>query len=119
MKPRVQHWEISSNDYKKSQEFYRKVFDWDINEHEGMSYALIAPGGDDSIGGGIGPVQDGQKPMVTVYITVDDIPGYLKKVEEAGGKIILNETPIPDIGTCGMFIDPDGNVLGLYKSLKA
>ena len=119
MKPAVQHFEINANDYKKAQDFYRSVFDWDINEHEGMSYALVEPGRDKSIGGGIGPVQAGQQPSVTFYITVDDIDAYLAKVEKAGGKTVLPQTPIPNVGACALFSDLDGNVLGLYKHKDA
>lgn len=115
----VQHWEVNSNDYKKAQEFYRTVFDWEINEHEGMNYALVSPGGDKSIGGGIGAVQEGQSPSVTFYVTVDNIQAYLDKVEKAGGRTVLPVTPVGDFGECGMFADLDGNVIGLWRSLKS
>ena len=119
MKPSVQHFEISSNDYKKAQEFYKNVFDWEITEHEGMNYALVSPGGDNSIGGGIGPVMDGQKAMVTFYITVDDIQAYLDKAAAAGANIVLPVTEIPNVGHCALFTDLDGNVIGLYKGIEA
>ena len=118
MKPAVQHFEISTNDYKKAQEFYSSVFQWDINDHDG-NYALISPGDDKSIGGGIGRTRDGQQPSLTFYITVDDIEAYLAKVEKAGGKTVMPLTPIPDVGSCAMFADPDGNVVGLYKGHQA
>ena len=118
MKPSVQHFEINSKDYKKAQQFYREVFDWDINEYEGMTYALVTAGEENSIGGGINQIDDGQKPSVTFYVTVDDIEKYLAQAKKAGGKIVMPLTPIKDVGYFGMFADLDGNVIGLYKSLK-
>lgn len=112
----IVHFEISSRDYKKAQEFYRKVFDWKISEHEGMPYALVADEGEKSIGGGIGAVQDGQQPGVTFYARVNDLQAYLDKAEKAGGKTVLPPTPIPGVGACAMFTDLDGNVIGLFKS---
>jgi predicted enzyme related to lactoylglutathione lyase len=114
----VVHWEISSGDYKKAQAFYQQVFDWKIQEHEGMPYALVAPEGEGSIGGGIGATQEGQGPSITFYVSVDDLQAYLDKAEAAGGKAVMPPTPIPGVGSCAMFADPDGNVIGLFKGMS-
>ena len=118
MAPKVQHFEITSKDFVKAQAFYKNVFEWEINDHDG-DYALVSAGGDDAIGGGIGKAHEGQSPRVTFYVTVDNLQSYLDKVEAAGGKTILPPTPIEGAGECAMFTDLDGNVLGLYKSGKA
>lgn len=112
----VQHWEINSKDYKKAMGFYKDLFGWEIGEHPGMNYGLVSPAGDKSVGGGIGQVQPGQSPSVTFYITVDDLQKYLDKAVELGGKVILPPTPIPGVGSCALFADLDGNVLGLFSS---
>jgi predicted enzyme related to lactoylglutathione lyase len=111
----VVHFEINSRDYKKAQDFYKHVFDWKMQEHEGMPYAVIAAEGDGSIGGGIGAVQEGQNPNVTFYVNVEDLQTYLDKATKAGGKTVLEPTPIPGVGSCAMFTDLDGNVIGLFK----
>ncbi len=118
MKPAVQHWEVNSRDYKKAKDFYSKVFGWEFKIHEEMSYAMTSAQEENSIGGGIGPVQEGQEPSVTFYITVDDPRAYLDKVEQAGGKTIMPPKAVPDVGTLAMFSDLDGNVIGLYSSEK-
>ena len=111
----VQHFEINSRDFRKAQQFYKQVFDWNIQEHEGMPYALIAPEGERSIGGGIGQVQEGQQPGITFYVTVDNLQAYLDRAEKSGGKTVLKPTPIPNVGSCAMFTDPDGNMVGLFR----
>lgn len=112
----VVHFEISSNDYKKSSEFYGKLFDWKTMMAPGFEYSLVEPAGEKSIGGGIGPVQPGQNPSVTFYVNVDDLQAYLNKAEKLGGKTVLPPTPIPGVGACAMFADLDGNVIGLFKN---
>lgn len=117
MKPAVQHFDISSNDYHKAKEFYKEVFEWEFNQPEGMEYILVAPGGENSIGGGIGPAPEGKKPTVTFYITVDNIQSYLDKVKKAGGQVIIPPMTVDNVGEFGMFADLDGNQIGLYKTL--
>lgn len=112
----VIHWEVSVSDHGKGVEFYSKLFDWKCEKHEGFDYSVVAPAGEKSIGGGIGQIQDGQKPFVTFYVNVDDLQAYLDKAESLGGKTVLGPTPIPGVGSCAMLADPDGNVIGLFKS---
>ncbi len=112
----VVHFEISGRDYKKSIEFYKHLFDWKVEEWAAFPYGMVQPEGERSIGGGIGPVQDGQQPSVTFYIMVDDLQAYLNKAEQLGGRTIVPPSPIPGVGSMAMFSDPDGNILGLFKS---
>jgi predicted enzyme related to lactoylglutathione lyase len=111
----VIHFEIGSKDHKKAREFYKSLFDWKITEHEGMDYGMVEAEGKDSIGGGIGPSGEGNQPYVTFYVQVDDLQAYLNKAESLDGKTTLPPTPIPGIGSCAMFADPDGNIIGLFK----
>jgi predicted enzyme related to lactoylglutathione lyase len=112
----VVHFEISSKDYKKAAEFYRNLFNWKISEPEGMRYALVAGEGEGSIGGGIAPAQPGMAAGVTFYVSVEGLQTYLDRAESLGGKTVLPPTPIPNVGSCALFSDPDGNVIGLFKS---
>lgn len=111
----VVHFEITASDAGKSKAFYSKLFDWSFQTHEGFDYHLVGPANDKSIGGGLGPVQEGQSPMLTFYVQVDDLQKYLDKAEGLGGKTVLPPTPIPGVGSCAMFTDPDGLVIGLFK----
>ncbi|MCP4684447.1 MAG: VOC family protein [bacterium] len=112
----VCHFEISGKDYKKTIGFYKDLFDWEISEHAGMPYGMVAAGAEkDAIGGGISPVQEGTPPSLTFYVMVDDLQAYLDKAGKLGGKTVVPPTPIPGIGSFAMFADLDGNVVGLYK----
>ena len=49
-----------------------------------------------------------------IYLNCDDISGTLARVEQAGGRLVSEETPIGPYGVIGRFSDLDGNVIGLH-----
>jgi uncharacterized protein len=108
-------------DAKKLQNFYGQLFGWKINADNPMNYGLVEAAGrgtdpgKGSIGGGIGPTQQGIGGMVTFYIQVDDLAACLKKAESMGGKTVVPPTEIPDMVTFAQFQDPEGNIVGLVK----
>jgi hypothetical protein len=52
---------------------------------------------------------------VTFYVQVDDLQKSLDKAQSLGANTVLPPTPIPGIGSCAMFADPNGVVIGLFK----
>ena len=111
----VTHFEIGGKNGKKLQEFYARLFDWEITATPGMeTYGMVNTGGK-GINGGIYQTEKGQTPMVTFYIEVPDVAATLKKIEAAGGKVVVPLTVIPKMVTFALFADPEGNVVGLAK----
>lgn len=110
----IVHFEINSpkGQGQAIQDFYKNLFGWAINADNPMNYGFVEPQGG-GIGGGI---TEGEHPMVTVYIEVDDPEAYLNKVQQAGGKTLVPVTVIPDMVTFALFADPFGNAIGLVKS---
>ncbi len=109
----VVHFEIVGPEGKglELQEWYKKVFGWEINNvMPNMVYGIVdtKAGG---IGGGVGEAGTGH---LTFYIQVSDLDATLKKVEAAGGKTVM---PPEDMGMVvfAMFADPDGCLVGLVK----
>lgn len=112
----VVHWEFWSEDPEKVADFYVKVFDWEVRHIPEIDYRLVDPGGEGGIGGGIMKPQKGPWPgNMAFYIDVDDLATYRKRIEEAGGKIIVEEMEVPEVGSFCLFEDPDGRVLGMWK----
>ncbi|MBI3958206.1 MAG: hypothetical protein HY328_05305 [Chloroflexi bacterium] len=52
--------------------------------------------------------------MVT-YFSTDDVTATLQKASAAGGTTLMESTPIPTVGDIGIFLDPTGNLLGVWK----
>ena len=112
----VVHWEIGVKDAKKANEFYGKLFDWQIDSNSMPNYGVVPTNGQGGIGGGISAMGGGEMPAyVTFYVQVDDLQAYLDKAESLGGTTVIGPTPIPGVGAFAWFKDPDGNHIGLFK----
>lgn len=116
-KRNVVHVEIPAKDVAATSKFYQDLFGWKIESIPEMNYTMWADGS--GSGGGFPAVSDDNPPgRVLVYIDSDDIEADLKKVVELGGKVLHEKTEIPQTGWFGIFQDPTGNVLAVYKSLN-
>lgn len=105
----VVHFEIIGNDGAKLQEYYAKLFNWEVNANNPMNYGLVNAG----IGGGIGA---GEGQRVTVYVAVDDLQATLDQAVALGGKVVQPITEIPGMVTLALFSDIEGNVIGIIKN---
>jgi predicted enzyme related to lactoylglutathione lyase len=116
----VVHWEMMSKDPAKVSAFYEKLFGWKIQNHPEMNYRIVDTGGEGGINGGIlKPEREGPWPgNMVLYVDVDDLAAYRKKVVAAGGKIQVEEQPVAGMGAFSLFTDPDGRMMGLWKTNK-
>ena len=111
----VVHWEFWSKDPQKVSEFYEKVFDWQVRHVPEIDYRLVDTGGGGINGGIMTPKQGPWPSTLSLYIDVDDIDAYVKRIEDAGGKIHVRKQEVPNVGSFALFEDPDGRVLGIWK----
>lgn len=111
--------EIPAIDLKRAMTFYStilgelKFYEMAMN---GVQYALFPS--DDKFNCGALAQGDYYKPSpdgVTIYLDGGkDMDNILKHVEEVGGKIIMSKTYTgKEAGYVGMFIDSEGNKIGL------
>jgi predicted enzyme related to lactoylglutathione lyase len=114
----VVHWELMSKDPAKVSAFYEKIFDWKIQHRPELNYRIVETGGKGGINGGIlKPDREGPWPgNMTMYILVDDLAAYRKKIVAAGGEIHVEEQEVPGMGWLTLFTDPEGRMMGLWKA---
>ena len=113
----VVHWELWSKDPQKASDFYAGVFGWNVRHIPEMDYRMVQTGGQGGIDGGIMAPQDGPWPgNMALYIAVDDLAQYRRRVVEAGGTIVVEEQEVPGMGSFSLFADPDGRVMGMWKA---
>ena len=114
----VVHWELMSKQPAKVAAFYEKLFGWKIQHRPEMNYRIVDTGGEGGINGGIvRPERKGPWPGNTLfYIAVNNLSAYRKKVVKAGGKIHVEEQKVPDMGKFSLFTDPEGRMMGLWKT---
>jgi len=126
----VVHFEMPAKDRARVATFYTQAFGWKMNQlGPEMGNYLIAqtaetdennmvktPG---AINGGFWESQETAAPHIV--ISVDNIEEAMKKVEEAGGKIIGGASgpgkidDIPGIGKYISFEDSEGNHVGMLQ----
>jgi predicted enzyme related to lactoylglutathione lyase len=80
----------------------------------------LFPQSETGVGGSLNPFM-GYKPTagggVTIWLNAgDDLQDALDRVEDAGGKILQEKTPIgDDYGFMAMILDTEGNRIGLHS----
>ena len=114
----VVHWELMSTEPAKVAAFYEKIFGWKIKHMPEINYRMVDTGAAGGINGGIvKPEREGPWPgNMLFYIDVEDLADYRKKIVGAGGKIQVEEQDVPGMGSFSLFTDPEGRMMGLWKS---
>lgn len=117
--PTIVHIEIPASHVEKAKDFYENVFDWKMKKWEdpAMKYYSVETtdlDGKEGVTAGIGEKRPDNQELV-VYIGVDNIEEYSKKIEENGGKILTSKMAVPEMGYLVVCKDPENNTFGLWK----
>ena len=118
--PRISYLDISADELDRAVNFYRNVFDWQINKWDGPSeFWEIKTGESDEPGidGGLSK-RERIGEWITPFINIKSIDQYISKIESNGGKIIQPKTAIPTIGYTLLFKDTESNTIGLFEENK-
>ena len=105
--------EIPASDVQRSAAFYKAVFGWRLRQRGDGHTAF-----DDTTGGVSGTWVLGRPPAaepgLLLYVMVDSVAATVEAVTANGGEIVQ---PIgadaPEV--TARFLDPGGNVIGLYQ----
>lgn len=115
--------ELLTTDLDSAKTFYGDLLGWTFTETKninGNPYIVIHNEGE-FIGGMMLKdefVPDEVPPLWDPYITVDDVDAAAKKVQELGGKVVLEPTDIPNMGRFCVIKDPQGTSLNLITHSK-
>lgn len=114
----VVYWELASHDAEKSIEFLKNVFDWEVEyDHQIGMYDI--PAGESAkefAGGGVFTLRKAKLPFLTIYIKVDDLEAYVKKIETHGGYIVEPPLQVANSKIC-LFNDPSGVTFAMIQPL--
>ncbi len=124
---KVIHFEIPYDDQERAQKFYQDVFGWQINKFADMDYYIATtcksdpntmmptePGGIN--GGLLKKDPTGEHPIIV--IDVPSVDEHIKKIESAGGKVVMPALKVGDFGLYARVSDTEGNVIGIWQLLK-
>jgi len=123
----ISWFEIPTTDLDRAQKFYEAIFDITLNPMDTPNIKMRMFQLDDmmtGVGGAIVYSGGFHKPSATegvlIYLNGNpDVQNVLDKVEKAGGKIMVPKTEIsPEYGFIGVFLDTEGNRIGLHSIPK-
>jgi predicted enzyme related to lactoylglutathione lyase len=115
----VAHFAIHADDLGRAQKFYGKVFAWQFEGFGGgpmtdFCKITTADGNDMAPIGAMQSRKFNAAPREVIgyecSIAVNDVDITAKKVEAAGGKILMPKTAIPGVGWLIKFLDTEGNL---------
>ncbi len=134
---RVIHFEIHASNPQAVAEFYRSVFGWEIRhwDNPDVEYWIVMTGpdieqgtvaGEPGINGGIvkriGPAPSSKRdnPIAAFVctISVPSVDEYIRKIEAAGGKMVVPKMAIPGMAWLAYCVDIEGNRFGLFEPDK-
>ncbi len=113
------HVELNSTDLAKSKTFYGKMFGWKLEDvpMPDMTYTMISVG--EGTGGGMmTQMQPGAPSIWLAYVLVDDVAAATAKAKSLGAKVMKDVTPVMDMGSFSIIVDPTGAHLGLWQAKK-
>jgi predicted enzyme related to lactoylglutathione lyase len=121
MRNEVAHFSVNADDVARARRFYSEVFGWTFESWGPPEFFLIHSKG--KSGPGVqGALQKRReivkgRPMVgfECTIAVDDIDRAYAAVVESGGKIVMQKSTIPGVGTLFFFEDTEGNIAGAMQ----
>lgn len=123
----VVHFELPYDDDSRITNFYTKVFGWNTNAMwEDMDkYILVSTSENDEkwFPKEVGKINGGlfrrnkklPEKQLSIVIAVDDINESIKKIKEAGGKIVGEPMDIPDYWIYLSFIDTEWNFVSMMQ----
>lgn len=107
-------YELLTNDSKASIAFYESVIGWKVPPSPpGAPHGYQMIDTDSAHVGGMMQLTDemtknGARPTWLFYVGVDDVDATAKKVEPAGGTLLMQPFDIPNAGRAAMIADPQG-----------
>lgn len=108
--------DLASPDQQGSERFYQGLFGWEVRHEpidENAHYTMFHRNGQ-SIAG-LGEAQEGQPPVWSTYVSVDDVDAVAGKASELGASVIVGPMDVMEQGRMAVIADPAGAVLGLWQ----
>jgi uncharacterized protein len=112
--------DLAAKDPAAARDFYTKVFGWDVEvnpDPQYGGYALARVAGRDVAGIG-GMMTPDQPSAWSVYIATDDAEDLGRRVEAAGGKVVMPAFDVGEQGRMAVFQDPSGAFISAWQGTR-
>ena len=112
----ITHVEIPVSDIAASTTFYAELFGWQIAETPGYEGYPMWRAPNQLSGGALTAREEGFTQPRSV-VEVDSLDDVLARVTELGGTVTMPKSEIDKTSWYAVFVDPDGNQIGLYEGV--
>jgi predicted enzyme related to lactoylglutathione lyase len=110
--------DLGVTDIARAGAFYAELFGWEVRPGppEAGGYAGCRKDGRQvaGIGPKMGPPE--QPPGWTTYLAASDAAGTARRIEAAGGRLLMGPMDVMDLGRMALAADPGGAVFGLWQA---
>jgi predicted enzyme related to lactoylglutathione lyase len=110
--------DLGTPDIDAAAAFYGGLFGWGIEKGENAEqtgdYRQAMLRGK-AVAGVMPLVQEGQPPVWSTYVSVEDADATAAKVREAGGSVLAEPMDVLDLGRMAVFMDPAGAAFGIWQ----
>ena len=110
-------WVDIGTDVEGAKKFYGSLFGWTTQDagppEETGGYGFFLKNG--KVVAGYGPQMTPGPPYWTTYISVDDADATAKKVEAAGGTVVMAPMDVMAAGRMAVFQDPQGAFISAWQ----
>ena len=115
--------ELATTDIPAAKDFYGALFGWVADDQpvpQGGSYTMFRLNGLDAAGA-YEKTEDQRDipPFWGTYFTVEDVDVTTKRVEAAGGSVMLEPFDVMDVGRMAVLSDPTGAVFFIWQPGKS
>jgi uncharacterized protein len=114
--------ELMTTDLNAAKAFYQELFGWQMEPGpvQGIEYTMASAGGQ-QVGGlmTIPETMPKGAPSWGAYVTVENVDATVKKVEELGGKVLMQPDDIPEVGRFAFVQDPQGATISVITYSNA
>ena len=114
----VVQFQVITQDPAVHSNFYVEVFGRTVNADNSLSYRTADTGSERGIGGCFWPAPPGVPAFLQVFIEVDDIKATIKRVEAAGGGVLIPPQTLPDGDQMAILRDSQGMSFGVIVPAK-
>jgi uncharacterized protein len=106
-------WEtLATTDTAQAVDFYKKVYGWTTKPMDGTD--LFYAG--ESMIADIQKTPPGVPPSWLTYVVVKKLADARERVKKLGGKILMEEIPVPNMGVFAVVQDNLGAAIGLFEA---
>lgn len=114
---RVVHFEIPADNPERAVKFHETAFNWKIEKWAGpMDYWLVTTEEDKEPGINRAITPKANLAATTNTVDVPSVDDTVKKIMEAGGKVVMPKRAVPGQEYLVHCADTEGNVFGVFKN---